>query len=189
MAAIVRGIVLILLLLVLTGCGGPTSGHGLVIEFYDCADVGLSGAEATDDSMVAGEDFSAEPLLVVREDDIESWPEFTGETWSPEDGYIELVEGEATSGLALLAEAESDVDLMFRLTVDGQSFWGTIRYGLASGSLSPQCVHLGYPLIMFPGGHVGLFDSFYLASGGITVDGVDLADAARQAWSDSQAVQ
>jgi len=162
-------------------CGGLGSNDagqndGLLIEFFDLAGGGLSVVQGDQGAaIVVEEGVAIEPLLVVGREDIQSW--------APPEEYplemTELVEGEVTSGLASLAQA--DVELVFRLTIGDNYFWGFILYS-PTGGYSPTDVG-GYPLILFPLGFAGDFSEFQLASGDVTVDGVSLAEAARQAWS------
>ena len=174
--------------MVLAGCGGSGPGDELVIEFFDCASDGLSVAEGDEGNVIVAEEgFVLEPLLIISEEDIESWPSPSEDS----SGYAELGEGEVASRLALLVGPDMlftgvpDVDLMFRLTIGDESFWGSIQYTITGGFSSPACAGLGYPKVIFPGGLARLFNEFQLVAGGMTtIDGVNLADAARQAWSD-----
>jgi len=181
---------LVLVACVWSGCGGSGSGHRLLIEFFDFRAGGLSVVQDGGvDVLVAEEGFSAEPLLVIGEEDIESWP-------PPEEGpqavYARLVVGEVTERLAELtsacALATPGCDLVFRLSIDDHSFWGFIQY-IIGGSAAPQLYtpegvgYPGFPWLVFPFGVRGEYGSFELV-GGVTADGVSLSEAARQAWLD-----
>jgi len=151
--------------LALAGCGGTGSQDRLVFEFFDLASEGLSLTDGGS-AVVADETFTAAPLLVVDAADITAWG-------SPKEPNAVFLTADVSSDLAALAG--SDADLVFRLSLDDRAFWGFITY-------YPTAVMPGFPCLMFPGGLAGYFDRVDLWSGDLKVGGVDLADAARQAW-------
>jgi hypothetical protein len=170
--------VLVVVMSVLVGCGGSAQNDRFLIEFFGFSEGGLSVVEGDGGNrIVADEGFAGEPLVVIGEEDIASW---SSDEW----GYAQLVQGEVTWGLAAVAQPGGD--LVFRLTVGEHRVWGFIRYSPTGGlGYSPAAAGPGYPIIEFPAGFPdGSFTSFRLISGGVTVDGVDLAQSAWEAWSD-----
>jgi hypothetical protein len=157
------------LLLALGGCG--THDRELTIEFFDLRSDGLSTEPAADGDgqVVAAEaGFDSEPLLVITEADIASWDtEGLGSIW--------LVPGQNVSGFSSVAHSSDE--LVFRLSIDDDSVWGFITY-------YAQAQMPGFPCLVFPGGLAGMFGFFELWPGGVVLAGVDLWDAARQAWAD-----
>jgi hypothetical protein len=149
-----------------------------LIEFFDFSEGGLSVVEGDQgNQIVAEEGFAGEPLAVIRSEDIESWPEPSEHS----SDYGKLAEGGVVSDPAF--REWHGTELVFRLTVDGESYWGFVML-TPVGYSTPRGVEIGCPFIEFPNGFYGDFSLFKLVTGGIQVDGVYLAQAAWEAWSD-----
>jgi hypothetical protein len=160
----------------LMGCDGSGPNHRLTIELFNLAGGGVSIVEGDSGYVVAVEEgFASEPLVVIGKEDIESMEQPEG---SPSTVRVTLVAGDVLTGLARLAEADTEV--VFRLTTDDAVFWGFVQFVPPSHTLTPH--RIGDPLLSFPQGGVEEF-RFFVLSGFVTVDGVDPAAAAWEAWS------
>jgi hypothetical protein len=155
----------LMLVLMLGACGGDE--HRLVIEFFDPSTEGIT---RQDGRVTVDGAFEGQPLVVITEADIASW--------DPEGVWghcVVLVRSGKTSELGSLVR--SGVKLVFRLSINDDSFWGYL-------SVSATAV-LGDPSLVYEGYFSSALESvFYLGSRSITIDGVALVEAARQAWSD-----
>lgn len=163
------------LLLLLLSLGACTSARSdLRIEFYDSASMGLSLGD--NDLLVpaAGFGFSGESLLLIEEADIVVWEPYRGNGFFSGSDRIELQRGPKTEDLAALAVGRR---LVFRLSFDSHSFWGSVAHDVTEPCLGPCLTYMGW-----------LFQSdqnvLYLSPYPVWVEGVSLAEAAREAWSD-----
>ncbi len=154
-------------LLVLGGCGGGDGAQRLVIEFFDPATEGITRQEG---SVTVDEAFDGEPLIVINEADIVSWD--PDGVWGH---MIQLERSQKTSDLG--SSVRSGVRLLFRLSIDGDSFWGYVSVFPTAVTSDPSLIYEGYITPAFD--HL-----FYLGSRDIVINGVDLVEAARQAWLD-----
>lgn len=151
--------------LLLGGCGCSDTGSPLVIEMY-----GLSASD--------------EPLVVIDRESIESFEIIRSPGLRPNEsdrvGKIRVSDPEAVFGVIDPTPGED-----FRIVVDGVEVWGTIWDPSAAWYVEDgQPALRAWEVIITEDFHVVGFDKsvLYLDGAGVTVGGVDLVEAALQAW-------